>query len=77
VKLIWRPQAEAELFSIVDYVSRESPAAAVRLHERIVFSASQLLQFPLGFRASVEPGVRELIRKTPCICSTPSRKTKL
>jgi len=50
-KIIWSPEAVADLTEIRDYVARDSEAYAAALVERILFSIDRLSDFPnLGQR---------------------------
>lgn len=64
-QIIWDPVALEHLDSIAAYISKDSPAAARRLVERIFHRVEQLAMFPLsgGLIAEDDRGIyREVIQ---------------
>lgn len=56
------PEAEADLRDISSWIGRHnSPAVALRVHDRIVASLRNLLDFPLMGRMGRVEGTRELV----------------
>jgi toxin ParE1/3/4 len=60
MKLVWRPQALAELAAIIEYIERDSPAGAARVRAQILHSVSFLLEWPDIGREG-RRGYRELV----------------
>ena len=60
MKIVWRPQAHAELAAILEHVAAESPAGAARIHAQILHSISFLADWPDIGRPG-KRGYRELV----------------
>jgi toxin ParE1/3/4 len=64
LKLIWMPRALRELQAIHKHISRDSPANAAAMIERIISRVGQVVQFPYSGRQVPEVrfrNVREVI----------------
>jgi len=61
MKILWSPTAVADLVSIREYISKDSPAAARKEAAKIKEAASRLIQFPLSGRMGRVPNTRELV----------------
>lgn len=62
--IAWKPLAEADLDSIVDYIVQNSPALAVEFGQELRDKTSRLAQHPLAGRTGrpgMPTGVRELV----------------
>ncbi|WP_054426979.1 type II toxin-antitoxin system RelE/ParE family toxin [Achromobacter kerstersii] len=59
--LEWRETAREDLLAIVDYISDDSPAAALRLVQDINLKISKLRERPRLYRAGRVPGTREMV----------------
>ena len=59
--VVWLASAEEQLLSIIDYVSEDSPAAAVALGQTIRAKADTLATHPNRYRAGRIKGTRELV----------------
>ena len=63
-KVIFSPQAIADLESIVRFIARENPAAAMRVGNALIDRVAILKDFPeLGAKYLKRPGVRKLVSK--------------
>ena len=61
-KVIFSPQAIADLESAVRYIAQDNPAAAVRVGNALLDRVSILEDFPLiGSPYPKRPGVRKLV----------------
>ncbi|MBN8608926.1 MAG: type II toxin-antitoxin system RelE/ParE family toxin [Caulobacterales bacterium] len=60
MKIVWRPQARAELLSIAAYIARESPSGAARVQSQILHSVELLETWPRIGRKG-RRGYRELV----------------
>jgi len=68
VKLIWSPEARADLREMVSYLADKNPYAAKALYERIEAVATELIDVPYIGRPGRVLGTRELvITNTPYI----------
>jgi addiction module RelE/StbE family toxin len=68
MRLVWLAVADRDLDEIVNYIEQDSPAAAIRVEDRIVEGAEMLTRFPKAGRAGRVNGTRELaIHRTPYI----------
>jgi addiction module RelE/StbE family toxin len=63
VDVVWLPRAIEPLLSIIDYVSEDSPSAAVDLAVMIRAAADTLATYPNRYRAGRVKGTRELVVK--------------
>lgn len=61
MKIVWSPQARADLREAIAYVARDNPYAAVRLRDRIKEAVSNLPHNPHTGRAGRVPHTRELV----------------
>jgi plasmid stabilization system protein ParE len=60
MKVVWRRKARAEIDAIVAYISKDSPAGAVRVRDQILAMVSLLEMWPdLGRERNA--GLRELV----------------
>ena len=61
MKVCWATAAVQDRADIIDYVSHESPLAAIRLDELFAEAASRLADYPYLGKAGQITGTRELI----------------
>jgi len=61
VKLIWSPEARADLREMVLYIAGKNPYAAKALYEHIEDAATTLIGTPYIGRPGRVPGTRELV----------------
>ena len=61
--VVWLPRAVEQLLSIIDYVSKESPSAAIDLAITIREAVDTLSTYPDRYRAGRVKGTRELVVK--------------
>jgi addiction module RelE/StbE family toxin len=61
--VVWLPRAVEQLLSIIDYVSEDSPSAAVDLAVTIRTAADTLATYPNRYRTGRVKGTRELVVK--------------
>jgi addiction module RelE/StbE family toxin len=59
--VVWLPRAVEQLLSIIDYISEDSPAAAIELARTIRTKADTLSAYPNRYRAGRVAGTRELV----------------
>lgn len=64
MKVIWRRRAREELDAAVAYISKESPAGARRVRERILSAVALLEMWPELGRVG-KAGLRELVAAKP------------
>ncbi|MEX3846261.1 type II toxin-antitoxin system RelE/ParE family toxin [Paraburkholderia sp. BR10882] len=57
----WLPRAVEQLLSIIDYVSEDSPAAAVALGQAIREKTTMLATYPNRYRTGRVRGTREMV----------------
>jgi toxin ParE1/3/4 len=57
----WLPRAVEQLLSIIDYVSEDSPAAAVELGQSIREKTTTLTTYPNRYRTGRVKGTREMV----------------
>jgi plasmid stabilization system protein ParE len=63
-KIIFSPQAVADLESTVRYIARDNPSAAIRVGNALIDRVSILERFPLiGSPYVKRPGVRRLVSR--------------
>ncbi|MCY4208035.1 MAG: type II toxin-antitoxin system RelE/ParE family toxin [Roseovarius sp.] len=43
MKLVWSPQAEEDLYNIVEYIAGDNPVAAFDMFERITLTVAKIL----------------------------------
>ena len=63
-KIIWSPEAIADLVDLRDYIARDSPTYAAAMAERILAATDRLSDFPLSGREVPELddiSIRELV----------------
>lgn len=65
-RVVWSPEALAQLRAIIDYIQLFDPAAANRLAERLVLLGEGLSVFPHKGRPAVR-GTREIVTVRPYI----------
>jgi plasmid stabilization system protein ParE len=59
--LLWRPQAEAELLELIDYLADRNPRAVQALHDEILDKVRALPDHPCLYQVSKRaPGYRQL-----------------
>jgi addiction module RelE/StbE family toxin len=64
LKIIFSPQAIADLESVVRFIAKDNPEAAVRVGNALIDRASILENFPLlGSPYPKRPGVRKLVSR--------------
>jgi toxin ParE1/3/4 len=74
-KIIFSPQAIADLESAVRYIAQDKPAAAVRVGHALIDRVSILESFPLiGSPYPKRPGVRRLVSRPYVIFYRPRLK---
>lgn len=61
LRVVWLPRAVEQLLSIIDFVSEDSPAAAIALARTIRTKADTLALYPNRYRAGRISGTRELV----------------
>ena len=61
--LEWRQTAREDLLAIVEYISDDSPAAALRLLDEIEQKVAKLRRRPRLYRAGRVAGTREMVVK--------------
>ncbi len=61
LKLVWRPEAQADLDSIIDYISDRNSSAAHNLRLVIGACAERLTSHPYLHRQGRLPGTREAV----------------
>ena len=61
--LEWRETAREDLLAIVDYISDDSPAAALRLADEIQKKVVKLRERPRLYRAGRVAGTREMVNR--------------
>lgn len=66
-RLIYGRRVRGDFESIRDYISRDRPAAGMRLVQRLIAACEELVEFPEAGRLGVEPGTRELVTVSPYI----------
>lgn len=59
--LEWKKQAQADLFSIIDFISDDNPAAAQELKNEIEAKTEKLREFPELYNVGRKRGTRELV----------------
>ncbi|KNE28740.1 MULTISPECIES: type II toxin-antitoxin system RelE/ParE family toxin [Achromobacter] len=59
--LEWRETAREDLLAIVDYISDDSPAAALRLVDEIQKKVAKLRERPRLYRSGRVAGTREMV----------------
>ena len=57
----WRPEARAELWTILDYIGDRNPVAADDLYQAIEVAISALPLHPYLYRFGRVPGTREIV----------------
>nr|WP_314355369.1 type II toxin-antitoxin system RelE/ParE family toxin [uncultured Achromobacter sp.] len=63
--LEWRQTAREDLLAIVEYLSDDSPAAALRLLDEIEQKVAKLRRRPRLYRVGRVAGTREMVGKPP------------
>jgi len=63
--LEWRQTAREDLLAIVEYLSDDSPAAALRLLDEIEQKVAKLRRRPRLYRGGRVAGTREMVVKPP------------
>ena len=61
MKVVWRPIAEADRESIVDYIAQNNPGAALALDEEFQAKAEQARQRPTLYKSGRVKGTREIV----------------
>ena len=61
MKVFWASIAEQDRTDIIDYISNDSPLAAIRMDELFAEAASRLADYPQLGKAGQISGTRELI----------------
>jgi toxin ParE1/3/4 len=63
-KIIFSPQAVADLEAVVRFIAAENPEAAVRVGKALIDRVAMLERFPLlGSPYAKRPGVRKLVSR--------------
>ena len=68
----WKKAAQADLWSIVDYISDDNPDAAQALKDDLVAKVEKMSNNPKMYRSGRVPGTREMV---VAICMRCSPKT--
>jgi addiction module RelE/StbE family toxin len=61
MKVFWATAAQRDRADIIDYISQDSPLAAIRMDELFADAAARLADHPRLGKAGLIPGTRELI----------------
>ena len=61
MKVFWASIAEQDRTDVIDYISHDSPLAAIRMDELFEDASSRLADYPHLGTAGQIPGTRELI----------------
>ena len=61
MKVFWATAAQKDRADIIDYISLDSPLAAIRMDELFADAAARLADHPRLGKAGLIPGTRELI----------------
>lgn len=61
LKLVWRPEAQSDLETIISYIAERNPAAAQELRSVIGTCAERLPEHPYIYRSGRIPGTREAV----------------
>jgi len=61
LKVRWRPAAEVDRDSVIDYISRDNPTAAIELGDAIERRVAELPEHPRLYRAGRVRGTREMV----------------
>lgn len=61
MRLVWRPMALTDRESIMDYIARDNPIAAVELDDEIERKAEQARQRPTLYKPGRVRGTREIV----------------
>ncbi len=61
MKIVWSPEAAADLDEIFDRILAENPSAAAELAGRLEEAVSGLVEFPAKGRPGTVTGTRELV----------------
>jgi toxin ParE1/3/4 len=61
LKLVWRPEAQADFDAIIDYIGDHNLSAAQRLRTIIGACAERLTNHPYLYRRGRIPGTREAV----------------
>lgn len=61
MKVFWATAAQRDRADIFDYISQDSPLAAIRMDELFADTAARLADHPRLGKAGLIPGTRELI----------------
>ena len=70
MRIDWRPKAERDLDSIVDYIATDNPRAAVAQGEEVYEQVADLKNFPeRGKRGRVQGTFELVIGRTPYIAA--------
>lgn len=68
MKIDWRPRAERDLDSIVEYIADDNPEAAVAQVEEVYNQVEDLKEFPeRGRRGRVKGTLELVVNRTPYI----------
>lgn len=59
--VVWSANAHRDVDGIADFISRDNPAAADRVADRIFEAAAGPGVYPRQYRACREPGTREMV----------------
>lgn len=57
----WKKAAQADLWSIVDYISDDNPDAAQALKDELVSKVEEISNNPKMYRPGRVPGTREMV----------------
>lgn len=59
--VLWRPEAQADLAAILEFIAQRNPQAALTLYDAVEHLVSQLPHHPCLYRLGRVPGTRELV----------------
>ncbi|CAN5142224.1 type II toxin-antitoxin system RelE/ParE family toxin [soil metagenome] len=66
MKLVWSPEAAADLRDAVTFIAGDDPRAADEVEDRILAAVERLRAYPESGRGGRRTGTRELVvRRTP------------
>lgn len=61
MRIRWNPKADKDLENVEDYISQDSPQAAIKVAIDIINQVERLREFPAMGRAGRVVGTRELV----------------
>jgi toxin ParE1/3/4 len=61
MKIVWRARARADMHELVEFIARDRPKAAFRVHDQITHMIGFLEDWPDLGRTGRRAGLRELV----------------